>query len=339
MRRFLLLCCLMAGFLLIQACSDEETIEETPTCSSDDQCAKGMRCLNSECVSLACEADEDCLNGEICNNQQCQEDDGSGTLCALGDRRCTTDGSAVEVCAQGSYGLIWQAAQMCNYGCALAACVEGNPTEDGDEELEDETDVEAFCEPNAVRCWWNNIEVCLDDGSDWSITEECGRETQCQGEEPFCGPPQICGAGMRLCADENTIQVCNEDGTEWEYSDCGAGGTCSEEDVQCHYPQDTCILNRYQCLDNEVQKCISQGGQLQWVHIEDCDPNGTCVCLNHVNNTCTLASCQASAVCSPLQRRCSEDGSAVEMCQYDGMGYVTLENCADGTTCVSNSCQ
>ena len=339
MSRFLLLGCLfVCGFL--SACSEETTDTETPACSSDDQCAKGMRCLNHQCISLSCEVREECLSGEICKDGQCQADDGSDeALCNLGVRRCTVDGSAVEVCAQGSYGLAWQAFETCANGCSFAACVKDDSDVDGDEEAEEEAEAEVVCEAGEQRCYWNNAETCRTDGSGWDVTETCMDQTQCQGTPPHCGAPQICGAGMRMCEDETTIRVCNEDGTAWEYTDCAAGGTCSDEDMQCHYPQTTCIQNRYQCFNNVVQKCVYQNGALRWVNMDDCSTDGTCVCLEHVNDTCTLADCQASPVCTPLQRRCNTAGTAVEMCQIYGLGWVTMETCEEGTSCVNNACQ
>ncbi len=160
---------------------------------------------------------------------------------------------------------IWGAAPACG----------PNP---GSGEPDSEPVCENPCEPDALRCEGNHLEVCAADQSGcyvWTLQQDCSESAQhcdASGDEPAClSTPTCydgeqnqdetdvdCGGGCLPCA---TGKSCGED------KDCESGfcdaGTCG-----------LCKPNRYSCLGNTVRQCSADGWS--WITGENCGMEQKC---------------------------------------------------------------
>jgi PGF-pre-PGF domain-containing protein len=91
-----------------------------------------------------------------------------------------------------------------------------------------------ICTPNAKQCAGNNLQVCNNEGTAWTI-ESC--EFGCDSATLSCRsewPPVICTPGEKQCIG-NELQICNAEGTAWITETCPYGCenyACKEKAVE-----------------------------------------------------------------------------------------------------------
>ena len=85
------------------------------------------------------------------------------------------------------------------------------------------SDKSPTCDPGAVRCNGNAVEVCLGDGSKWGPPQDCDMEETCW--EGRC-VPAACDPGETFCAGDSLL-TCGSDGASWEEEACPAGWVCA----------------------------------------------------------------------------------------------------------------
>jgi hypothetical protein len=350
------------AFGLMTACSTSNSSSEGGSCATNVDCEFGFRCLNTTCVSLECTHPRDCLTGEYCKfaigedigicTVRPDETDGDvadgdvvdgdtdtapiGT-CNEGERRCR--GDLLETCELFNGFLDFRFTEECQYGCQLGACNEP-PAEDGDAEQVQ------VCEPGNMQCYSNQVQVCSEDGMEWTISDPCLQGTCVEevqtggGVLADCGPKIVCERGMRICDEEGAYEavlICNDDGTDWTRSYCAANQACINGLCQS---STECTRGRYRCNGNLVEKCRDNG--TGWDRVDTCvDGEETCACGQYAGSECALASCTKNAICSPLlDTRCS--GDVVQRCDSSGTGWAFWSDCAakdPPQTCVNGSCQ
>lgn len=362
---------ILAGLtgLLLLACGSDGSDGTTlgSACQIDTDCQGGERCLNSHCRSLTCSTNLDCLGGEYCNiplgslTGQCQTanlPDGDTTpadgdadptdtdpdpepekepdleptgVCDPGETRCNGDDLQACELRNGQF-YDWVFDSACGHGCnaETGLCIEPACTPG-----------ERFCNRDTVGPY---IEECQEDGMGFTEVERCagGACVENTGPDdeivPECETEPVCQPGMKSCCGgesycngkENAIATCNDAGTGWKIYNCWDGSVC--DNAQCLDIPTTCQANRYRCNNNSVERCATDGSA--WAFVEACAEGSTCRC-NDVNE-CTLANCETGPECTMGQKRCSPDGTKVEMCT--GYGWFPLETCAEGTVCSGAAC-
>lgn len=142
------------------------------------------------------------------------------------------------------------------------------------------------------------------------VTGRCGPKKE--EEIPDAGF-RPCINGARRCAPSplKAIQECQNN--EWiEVETCPPEGSCSASATG--YYCAICASGTQRCKgDDEVEVCSEKGDE--WIaSICPTDP-ATGEPAACVNDRCR--------VCTPGTVRCSEDGSSLETCQEDGLGWIT----------------
>lgn len=95
---------------------------------------------------------------------------------------------------------------------SISGCKEDSPSDKGPQ-----------CDPGAVRCNGNAVEVCLGDGSKWGPPQDCDLEENCW--EGRC-VPAACEPGESFCAGDSLL-TCGSDGASWEEVPCPEGWVCA----------------------------------------------------------------------------------------------------------------
>lgn len=200
--------------LLAAGCADR-WLADAPRAPPPEACAPGttLDTAAGRCVERGCSSDDDCARGLRCDriSASCVASDGrpggvgevpQPRICDEGARRCDRYGGGVEICIDGGW-----AVEACPDGlsCTAGRCV--------------------ACRPGEKRCGApGQVESCALDGSAW-VAESC------PGADPVCidGACRTCEPGASLCEGSVGLVVCNSLGTGWEARTCAADSRCVEE--------------------------------------------------------------------------------------------------------------
>lgn len=179
-----------SGGSCVSTCSNQCTLGET-------RCTAGSQ--QETCVTLTNGCTDWSLPRACMAGQSCQAPATSCGVarCTAGQRRCSTQGSAVEACdAQGN----WYVISQCPQACSMAACTAA-----------------AACNAGTVRCNGTNIEICNASGTAWLYNQTCA--VSCSSG--ICTGP--CTANEKRC-NGNVPETCNSAGSAWV-----AAQTCANE--------------------------------------------------------------------------------------------------------------
>ena len=322
-----------SGFSQLAECSGTTTCQDLgngPTCAEGGTaCTPGARRCSSTGIE-ECGADGSGYASvtECGAEQQCKEFTQGTPECGPascdGNKRFCFEGD-VWACAAGSPTMVQQdcdeaASQACVVNAGVAACVD------------------VVCTPGEVTCSESGdaVQTCSEDGSGYTTSETCGAGEVCSddGSGAACGPGS-CSPGTQRCSADGNVEVCGADGTYTIDTPCGENSVCREDDGAFACGPESCERNDLFCFGGDIWACSS--GTPSFV-FEDCDgaANQECV-INSGSATC------AEITCTPDERRCSMDNSAVERCSADGTGYTTTQSCGGDEVCVEDgqgaSCQ
>lgn len=287
-------------FLLVAlasaGCPDRTRVTPQPV-DAGPVCAVNEKLVNGQC-RFVCQRDGDCAAGERCNllSGTCApkppEPDASVFVpCTEGARRCSVNGSAVELCGADGRFAVEMACPMPDGFCSNERCL--------------------ACRPNATKCTTTptQLEVCETDGSGFRTVTCAGAATCTMGE---C---RECTAGDRRCSpDGKAVQECQRRtqlnlSTAWVNVGDNFDGTCITQQCMgtgatsaCRAPQ--CIPGSTQCMGSAVQQTCNATGA--W-------DNVTCTSVPGLGPT---AECQNGACVD-------ECGDAVRQKSYFGCEYWT----------------
>ncbi|MBL8922356.1 MAG: IgGFc-binding protein [Myxococcaceae bacterium] len=290
---FPLLCLLLVG---VTGCPDRTRITPPPI-DAGPVCEANEKLVNGMC-RFVCQRDGDCGSGQRCNllagtcePKPPQPDASVFVPCTEGARRCSVNGSAVELCgADGRFTSEVTCPQPDGF-CSNERCL--------------------TCRPNATKCAAapNQLEVCETDGSGFRTVTCAGMATCTMGE---C---RECTAGERRCSpDGRAVQECQRRtqlnlSTTWVNVGDNFDGTCITQQCMGTAAQSacvppTCIPGSTQCMSSAVQQTCNATGR--W-------DNVTCTTVPGLGPT---AECQNGACVD-------ECGDAVRQKSYFGCEYWT----------------
>ena len=308
-------------------------------CAQDKECGGGF-CVDAVCA--ACRASSDCTAPNPCINGVC-----------VAKKACSSDKACLatsEVCNKAAgYCVPCTTDAECgaDLTCKANHCV-GAPASC---KTSKDCGAELVCDKAGGVC-----AECIDDG-------DCAKSASCQ--QAYC-VPDVCVAKTSTCADATTQKVCADNGAQWQTQACAAGMTCS--DGSCQAPP--CNANALFCVGDTIYSCAADGkSSAVKVDCAASQPPQSCsdgACKDVAcaagqskcqgssgvitcgadgkwtatacpsGSSCSGGKCAAS-VCQAGAKGC--DGAKTTVCQADGSGWVTVENCAaKGSACVGGAC-
>jgi len=290
-------------------------------------CGAGTAEVNGECVPTggACTGDDDCPRGLYCIDQGCRE-----RVCEPAERRCAADD--LEVCDK--LGLGWEFRRTCERGCTDGTCVpqvcpplavrcDGrggletcDPTglswePSGDCEHGCQAGacrpapVPAVCQQGERRCNLDTLEACAAGGGGWVFVEAC--DTACVAGS--CAA-QACVPGTRRCAAD-ALEQCDRRGLGWELV-LVCAGSCNQGACVGGGGGTGCPQGTRRCVGDSVELCAGEGA---WTLVEVC------------GSGCQGGACR-NPICQPGARQCA--GDEVEICDRDGLEWVFRRSCVTG---------
>ena len=153
--------------------------------------------------------------------------------------------------------------------------------------------------------------LCADNGSSWSVIENCSSGQYCEGGECVA---LACSPDEQWCVGDVFFSCASDGRVISEEEDCGAAGLlCTELGCQ----EFLCNPGTLQCADNLVEKCADDG--MSFVSAADCA---------YQNMSCVDGAC--SPVCG--DEMCS-DFEDCETCSVDCGPCTVCENCTEFETC------
>lgn len=204
---------------------------EEPGCTTSRECAIGLFCsARGTCLSR-CTEDAECSSG------LCEVASGACREC-MGDARCRELKNDDNAYCDLDYHVCRVACEAC---AADQVCTGGRcgpkPAEDGDGELERETDVEQaevatcpsvggkICQAGCRECVGaQEAQVCMDNGNGFS-SEPCLISEYCEVASGQC-KTQVCTPESKVC-EGDTQKTCSKDGSRWDALPCPASQICS----------------------------------------------------------------------------------------------------------------
>lgn len=328
--------CAAEAVCLEGSCTDVTRCVNTHDCSDSEVCARDL----GYCVQ--CVGDGDCDEGSACVENSCVLGCDSDNDCRSGGLLCDAEaGHCVECVEQADCPDVYN----CRSGrCVVDECLQGT----------------ASCLENG-----HAISRCNEFGSDSSVSE-CPADSTCQGStgEAACYS-WVCTPGSTSCGTMETLRICDETGLGYtEAIDCAAddgkcvAGACV--DIVCNAGEqfcdgsvfyecdfsgtslavhEVCDSTEYcsalgggcsaqvctpgstACSGSVVQKCNSEGSALEV--LTDCnDDDAVCV-----DGACV------PTICTPNEKRCNEDETAVYVCDEAGTSFVLSTACSSNNYC------
>ena len=181
------------------------------------------------------------------------------------------------------------------------------------------------CQRGEFRCNpenLNQIEICNETQTGWTLSVECPQDTVC--EDGVC-VPMTCEPGTTICTAAGKIRTCTESGSGYGApQDCDEGFVCDPSGSQC--VSIVCNPGSSSCLDMTRRKICNFFGS--GYDTEDC-PEGT---------SCSEGSC-LERICEPLSRECDPANPlAWRQCNATGTGWGPSNVCPDGQGCSDGYC-
>ncbi len=290
-RLFFVLCLAAAGLACDKTRITPPPVDAGPVCEANEKLVNGM-------CRFVCQRDGDCAAGQRCNllSGTCEPkppdpDAGLFVPCTEGARRCSVDGTAVELCGANGRFAVEMACPSPDGYCFNEQCL--------------------ACRPNSTKCTSTptELQVCEQNGSGFRSVTCAGAATCTMGE---C---RECSAGDRRCSpDGKAVQECQRRtqlnlSTTWVNVGDNFDGTCITQQCSgtgaasaCVAPM--CIPGTSQCLNTSTQQTCSPTGR--WDN----------VACNTVPGLGPTAECQNGACVD-------ECGDAVRQKSYFGCEYWT----------------
>lgn len=307
-------------------CAEGEVCERSlgycVQCVGDADCGEESACIENACV-LRCDSDNDCRSG----NLLCDAAAGHCVECVEHADcpevyNCRSGRCVVDECLQGT--------SSCNESFGIDTCNEiGSGTEFRDcsftSTCVDDPDsltaacITWVCEPNTSSCSddGNQLLVCTGDGLSYATATDCAAEGgTC--EDGACADV-VCTEGSIFC-DAGVLYQCAASGTSFTaLQACGTLEYCNEEAGTCSIQ--TCTPGAKVCAGTIQQECNSEGSAVE--DSTDCAEDGD-VCLN---GECV------PTICTPGEKRCNEDLTAVYVCDSLGTAMNLSNTCLTGYYC------
>jgi hypothetical protein len=266
-------------------------VDAGPVCEANEKLVNGL-------CRFVCQRDGDCAAGQRCNllSGACEPrppepDAGLFVPCTEGARRCSVNGTAVELCgADGRFAPEMSCPAPDGF-CFNERCL--------------------ACRPNATKCGAapTQLQVCEQNGSGFRDVTCAGAATCTMGE---C---RECTAGERRCSpDGRAVQECQRRtqltlSTTWVNVGDNFDGACITQQCTGMGAQSACVApmcipGSTQCMSTSVQQTCNATGR--W-------DNTTCTSVPGLGPT---AECQNGACVD-------ECGDAVRQKSYFGCEYWT----------------
>ncbi len=343
-----------------RSCTDNCDTEGESSCSEGDSgiktCTRGTNhCLDwsvSECSdNYSCSIDED--------SQQpiCMTD--SGCVCNTGDKRCSEDSGAIEVCEvlvgdnSSCHGAHWVVETACSQAehkicddttttCEIICEDECNPADIGN--CVDETGTLSSCTIGADGCYEKRIDICTTQKYCNLDTNECiPMPSNCRENPNYCENFML---GESQCRSERIMKECIIDENHcsvWKTTECEESEICKNgtDGMACYNKncEDECVDGERSCSEdlNSVLICQRVGECYKWQNNNTCRDNSICVENQDItyckNRNCT-DNCDTEG-----ESLCSEGDTGTKIC-IRGTNYCldwSISECLDDYSCSIDS--
>jgi len=343
-----------------EECTNNAGVFSCSSCNECDPNSFVATCENNGATSCdlvdGCykEVQVSCLIGELCKT------DGSVATCECKNdcteevgATCSADNSDIMICEKNANNCFYKKAELiCNTDEECVVDIQNHTAS---------CECVSECIPNSKKCTEDGTKVieCERNGNNgcyyWGTpSETCGLGSVCNDHEDntaSCDCTNDCNELNKLSCSDNlqAIEQCLKNPTNGCFykamlDTCDYGLACSQaegENPTCDEAcTNECINGQETCSEdkNNVLRCMR--GDYYY------DGNTRVYCYywnssNYCYNTkeCIVASptsayCGSPDVCTTNEKRCSEDKTKVEVCEYNSWHVETT--CSEGDICAEN---
>ena len=341
-------------------------------CLIDEDCPKGFKCLEWQCVEQIPCADMTCPDLLVCDpetmtcvdclmDQDCPE----GYECK--DKTCV---EVVKPCSEGGECPPGTVCDMDTNTCVQCLqdgdCPEGSYCDPATKTCE-----KMLCEPGFTDCVGNAVVVCRDNGGGWDLLQTCPTGWACMNGEciedctPDCAGKKCgadgCGGNCGICPDgtycdnDECIGECLPKCAKKECGDNGCGGVCGTcaDDQTCSDGQCLSLMSCAQgidclflcsmpfdaCWENCVGQIAPGEEQSQFLKLFDCVTE-TCKAVPGGGFDVACFEKAVASICMEIYNECVEckGNCSGKTCGPDGCGG-SCGTCPAGTYCEEFKCK
>ncbi|MEO7032274.1 MAG: hypothetical protein ABI548_00500, partial [Polyangiaceae bacterium] len=211
----------------------------------------------------------------------------------------------------------------------------------------------SVCRDGDVRCSGADRQQCASDGASWNTVQQCDAANLCSGSS--CGACPIDGA--LDCSSGAKLRECHA-GVWQELDNCASAAVCTATIAQAMSMGDSwdrkCAVpgcsppGSYDCQDATLRRCRLD--QSAWDTVDTCVSVALCAATVAQASGATAAAdgglqgeggsdAQAGAIIDACKVGCPApnaffcDGTTLEQCSADQVGYATLMVCPTNTEC------